>query len=162
MKKGVPLTATKPSPQEIVVARTFDAPRALVFEAFTKPEMVKQWLFGPDEWRMVQCEIDLRPGGAYRYVWRHREKGDMAMGGTYREVVAPERLVHTELFDQDWTEGETVVTTVFAEKDGRTMVTTTVRYSSERARDGALKTGMLAGWGQGYGRLEGYLVELQA
>jgi uncharacterized protein YndB with AHSA1/START domain len=151
-----------PSPREVVVSRTFDARRTLVFDAFTKPEMIKQWLFGPDEWPMVHCEVALKVGGAYRYVWRHRDKGNMAMGGVFREVVAPARLVHTELFDEDWTGGETLVTTVFEEKVGRTTVTTTVRYSSEKARDGALKTGTIRGWGQAYDRLGAYLETPQA
>jgi uncharacterized protein YndB with AHSA1/START domain len=162
MKHPVPLTATKPSPREIVVRRTFDVSRALVFEAFTNPEMVRQWLWGPDEWPMVDCRIDLRVGGAYRYVWRHHEEGDMGMGGTFHEIVPPKRLVYTELFDEDWTGGETLVTAVFEEKDGRTTVTTNVRYSSEEARDGALKTGMLRGWGQAYDRLDDHLVQHMA
>ena len=161
MKPRVALEAATPSEREITVSRTFDAPRALVFDAFTKADMIKHWLFGPDEWRMVHCEVDLRPGGAYRYVWRHRDKGDMGMGGVFREIVPPKRLVYTELFDEDWTGGETIVTSVFEEKGGRTTVTTTVRYSSQEARDGALKTGMLRGWGQSYDRLDGYLETLQ-
>jgi uncharacterized protein YndB with AHSA1/START domain len=135
------------------VSRTFDAPRELVFEAMTNPKMVKQWLIGPDDWPMVVCEIDFRVDGKYRYVWRHKKRGDMGMGGVYREIERPRRIVHTELFDEDWTGGETIQTTVFEEKGGRTTVTSTVRYSSEAARDGALKTGMLEGWGKAYDRL---------
>ena len=153
MKVLVPLTLDKPSEREITVSRTFDAPRELVFEAMTNPKMVKQWLFGPEEWRMVVCEIDFRVGGKYRYVWRHKERGDMGMGGVYREIITPSHIVTTELFDEDWTGGETIVTTTFEEKGGRTTVTSTVRYSSEAARDGALKTGMLDGWGKAYDRL---------
>lgn len=161
-KAAVPLTAKKISAREIVVARTFDAPRELVFRAFTDPEMVIHWMWGPDEWRMVRCDIEFKVGGTYRYVWRHVEKGDMGMGGIFHEIVPPERLVYTELFDEDWTEGETLVTATFEEKDGRTTVTTTVRYSSERARDGALKTPMLRGWGQSYDRLDVYLQTLNS
>ena len=153
MKVLVPLTLDKPSEREIAVSRSFDAPRDLVFEAMTNPKMVKQWLIGPDDWPMVVCEIDFRVGGKYRYVWRHKERGDMGMGGVYREIERPRRIVHTELFDEDWTGGETIQTTVFEEKGGRTTVTSTVRYSSEAARDGALKTGMLEGWGKAYDRL---------
>jgi uncharacterized protein YndB with AHSA1/START domain len=161
-KAGIPLTAKKVSPREIVVARTFNAPRALVFKAFTDPDMVIHWLWGPEEWPMVACDIDLRVGGAYRYVWRHRERGDMAMGGTFHEIVPPARLVYTELFGDDWTGGETLVTALFEEKNGRTTVTTTIRYSSEKARDGALKTPMLRGWAQSYDRLDLYLETLEA
>ena len=81
----------------------------------------------------------------------------MGMGGVYREIVPPVRFTSTELFDQDWTGGETLVTTVFDEQRGRTMVTSTVRYSSRDARDGALKTGMIEGWGKEYDRLAEYL-----
>jgi uncharacterized protein YndB with AHSA1/START domain len=158
MKVAVPLKLAKPSDREISVSRTFDAPRDLVFAALTKPEMVKQWLYGPEDWPMVTCEIDFKVGSKYRYVWRHKEKGDMGMGGIYREIVPPKRIVHTELFDEDWTGGETLVTTTFDERDGKTTVTSTVRYSSLEARDAALKTGMLDGWGKAYDRLAEYFV----
>ena len=153
---------TLPSDREIAVTRSFDAPRRLVFEAFSKPELVKRWLYGPEEWPLVQCEIDLKVGGALRYVWRHKEKGDMGMGGVFREIAPPQRIVHTELFDQDWTGGETLVTTVFEERGGRTTVTTTVLYSSQQARDGALKTGMTDGMSQAYGRLDKLLASTPA
>jgi len=151
---------SKPSDREIAVARTFDAPAQRVFDAYTKPELVKRWMYGPEDWPMVVCEIDLRVGGKYRYVWRHREKGDMGMGGVYREVAAPRRLANTELFDQDWTGGETLVTTVFEERSGKTTVTATVLYSSMEARDGALKTGMIDGWSQGMDRLDEMLARV--
>ena len=151
---------TQPAECEITLTRTFDVPRRLVFDAFTKPEMVKRWLFGPAEWPMAHCEIDLRVGGKLRYVWRHRDRGDMGLSGVFREVEAPERLVHTELFDQDWTGGEALVTSVFEERDGRTTVSATVRYSSQAARDAALKTGMIEGWSQGHDRLDQLLATL--
>ena len=156
------VTVTTPSDREVAVSRTFNAPRRLVFDAYTKPEMVKRWLYGPEDWPLAVCEIDLKPGGALRYVWRHREKGDMGMGGVFREITPPERIVHTELFDQDWTGGETLVTTIFDERDGRTTVTSTVRYSSKEARDGALKTGMIEGWSQGLDRLDALLAPATA
>ncbi|HEV2842730.1 MAG TPA: SRPBCC domain-containing protein [Chthoniobacterales bacterium] len=82
------------------MTRAFDATRDLVFDALTKPELVKRWLLGPPGWSMPICEIDLKVGGAYRYVWRHEDGREMGMGGTYREIVRPERLVNTELFDK--------------------------------------------------------------
>ena len=151
---------TQPDECEITLTRTFDVPRRLVFDAFTKPEMVKRWLFGPAEWPMAHCEIDLRVGGKLRYVWRHRDRGDMGLSGVFREVEAPEWLVHTELFDQDWTGGEALVTSVFEERDGRTTVSATVRYSSQAARDAALKTSMIEGWSQGHDRLDHLLATL--
>src|ERR1700674_5663093 len=88
--------------REVVVTRVFDAPRGLVFDAMTKPELVKKWLLGPPGWTMPVCEIDLRVGGTYRYVWRHSNGDEMGMGGVYREVAVPERVVATEKFDQAW------------------------------------------------------------
>ena len=149
-----------PSEREFTLTRTFDAPRRLVFDAFTRPEMVKQWLWGPPEWPMVHCEIDLRVGGRLRYVWRHKERGDMGMSGVFQEITAPELLVNTELFDEDWTGGETLVTTVFEERNGRTTVAATVRYSSQPARDAALETPMVEGWSQGHDRLDELLATL--
>lgn len=149
-----------PSEREFTLTRTFDAPRRLVFDAYTRPEMIRQWLFGPAEWPMVVCEIDLRVGGRLRYVWRHKERGDMSMSGVFREVAVPERLVHTELFDEDWTGGETLLTTTFVESGGRTTVASTVRYSSQAARDSALETPMVEGWSQGHDRLDELLATL--
>ena len=140
------LQVTKSGDREVVIARIFDAPRALVFDAFTKPDLVKRWLLGPPGWSMPVCEIDLKVGGRFRYVWRNEARGkDMGVGGAYREIVPPERIVHTELFDEDWTGGETLVTTIFTEEGGKTTVTMTVRYSSAEAREAALGTGMTRG-----------------
>jgi uncharacterized protein YndB with AHSA1/START domain len=151
---------TRPTDREITLTRSFEAPRQLVFDAFTKPEMLKRWLYGPEEWPLVNCEIDLRVGGKLRYVWQHKEKGDMGLSGVFREIVTPQKLVHTELFDQDWTGGETLVTTVFEERNGRTTAAATVRYSTQAARDGALKTGMIEGWSQGHDRLDELIATL--
>jgi uncharacterized protein YndB with AHSA1/START domain len=141
--------------KEIVMTRAFDAPRRLVFDAFTKPELVKRWLLGPPGWSMPVCEIDLRVGGSYRYVWRKDADGTtMGMGGVYREIVAPERIVSTENFDQAWYPGEAVGALVLVEQGGRTTVTQTVRYESRDARDGVLKSGMASGVEASYDRLE--------
>lgn len=148
------LEVTTPSDREIRIARAFDAPRALVFDAYTKPELVSRWLLGPPGWTMPVCEIDLKAGGRYRWVWRHEDGREMGAGGVYREVVPPERIVHTELFDADWTGGEALVTTEFTERGGQTTVTVTVLYSSKTARDGAIKTGMTDGMEAGHRRLD--------
>ena len=148
------LKVTARGDREIVMTRAFDAPRKLVFDAFTKPELVKQWLLGPPGWSMPVCEIDLRVGGSYRYVWRKAGMPDMGMGGVYREVVAPERVVATEKFDQAWYPGEAVGTLVLVEQSGKTTVTQTVLYASAEARDAVLKSGMEKGVGASYDRLE--------
>jgi uncharacterized protein YndB with AHSA1/START domain len=140
--------------REIVMTRVFHAPRGLVFEAMTKPELVKQWLLGPPGWTMPVCEIDLRVGGTYRYVWRHSNGDEMGMGGVYREVAVPERVVATEKFDQAWYAGEAVGTLLLSEQEGKTTVTQTVLYQSREARDGVLKSGMESGVAASYDRLE--------
>ena len=144
-----------PSDREIQVTRDFDAPRRLVFDAFTKPELVRRWLLGPPGWTMPHCEIDLRVGGAYRYVWRSEKDGShMATGGVFREVIPPERLVATEKFDDAWYPGEALNTTVFVETRGITRTTITILYQSKEARDTARRSGMEHGMAAGYDRLE--------
>src|SRR5262249_60935331 len=105
MTSALKLTAL--SDREIVMTRTFDAPRELVFEAWTRPDLVKRWLYGPEEWKLAVCDIDLRVGGALRFVWRHTDGRSMGMGGVYREIAPPDRLVFTQLFDEGWTRGGT-------------------------------------------------------
>ncbi|HWZ27711.1 MAG TPA: SRPBCC domain-containing protein, partial [Gemmatimonadales bacterium] len=100
------------SDREIQITRVFNAPRTLVFDAHTKPELLKRWLFGPPGWVFDVCEIDLRVGGAYRYVWRKPPDTVMGMGGIYREIQAPERIVSTEKFDDAWYPGAAVGTLV--------------------------------------------------
>lgn len=148
------LKVDTPSDREIRITRVFEAPRPLVFDCWTKPELLRRWLTGPPGWSFVVCEVDLRVGGAYRFVWRGPDGTEMGMGGVHREVVPPERIVNTQLFDQDWTGGEAVGTLVLTERDGRTTATNTVLYSSKAARDGALKSGMEQGLEAGYARLD--------
>ncbi len=147
------LQVTTPSEREIAMTRVFDAPRELVFDAWTRPELIRRWMLGPPGWSMPVCEVDLRVGGTYRFVWRSPEGKDMGMGGVYREIMPPERIVTTEAFDEDWTGGETLNTLVLTEQGGRTTLTNTVLYSSREARDGALKTGMEQGVAASYDRL---------
>ena len=163
MKNTGNLKLTTQGDREMVMTRAIDAPRRLVFGAFTKPELVKQWLLGPPGWSMPICEIDLRVGGAYRYVWRRDSDGsEMGMGGVYREIVSPERLVATEKFDQAWYPGESVSTTVFVEQGGKTTITQTVLYQSREARDAVLKSGMEKGVAASYDRLAELLAKLEA
>ena len=150
-----------PSDREIQITRDFDARRGLVFDAFTKPELVRRWLLGPPGWTMPLCEIDLRVGGAYRYVWRSEKDGSqMAVGGVFREVTPLERLVASEKFDDAWYPGEALDTTVFVETRGITRTTITVLYESREARDAARRSGMEYGMAAGYDRLEALLPTL--
>ncbi|HJP58555.1 MAG TPA: SRPBCC family protein [Gemmatimonadaceae bacterium] len=155
MPKSADLNLTTRGDLEIVMTRDFNAPRQLVFDAFTKPELIKRWLLGPDGWSMPVCEVDLRVGGKYRYVWRNNDNGqEMGMGGVFREIEKPARIVNTEKFDEAWYPGEAIDTTEFDEKSGRTTVTQTVRYESRETRDAVLKSGMESGVRRSYERLE--------
>jgi uncharacterized protein YndB with AHSA1/START domain len=154
------LTVSTPSDNELRLTRSFDAARSLVYDCWTKPELVRRWMTGPDGWSFVVCEIDLRVGGRYRYVWRNLDGRDMGMGGVYRDIVATRRLVSAELFDEDWTGGETLCTVDFSEQAAVTTVTTTVLYSSRQARDGAMQSGMEDGMAAGFDRLDAYFASL--
>ena len=156
------LKLTKSGEAEIVMTRSFEAPRALVFDALTKPELVKRWLLGPPGWSLPVCEIDLKVGGAFRYVWRNADGREMGMGGIFREIVPPERIMHTELFDEDWTGGETLVTNLLTEQSGKTTLTVTVRYQTPDAREAVLDSGMEEGVAISYDRLAELLTSATA
>jgi len=153
------LEVTTPSDREIAMTRVFNAPARLVFDAWTKPELIKRWLGVRAGWTMAVCEVDLKVGGAYRFVWRGPDM-TMGMRGLYREVVRPERLVSTEVFDDPWYEGEAVDTMVLVERDGKTTVTTTVRYASREVRDAVIKSGMATGVAEGYDKLAELLASI--
>jgi uncharacterized protein YndB with AHSA1/START domain len=148
-------TFTTPSDREVVMTREVDAPRELVFDAWTKPEHVQQWMLGPSGWTMPVCEIDLRPGGAWHFVWGRADGTEMEMRGEYREVTPPERLVSTESWGGDWP--ETINTVTLSEEDGKTTITQTVLYPSKEARDAALATGMKEGASVSFDRLAEHL-----
>jgi uncharacterized protein YndB with AHSA1/START domain len=149
------LKITARGDREIVITRVFDAPRHLVFEAYTQPELLKRWLLGPPGWSMVICEVDLKVGGAYRYGWRHADGRGLVMHGVYREILPPERIVCTEIMEGCY--DESVVSTVLVEKAGKTTLTTVSRYDSSGTRDTVLKSGMERGVRASCDRLEGML-----
>jgi uncharacterized protein YndB with AHSA1/START domain len=150
---------TSHADHEISLTRLFNAPRRLVFEAMTKPEHVKQWWGRLGEGYSVPvCEIDLRPGGAWRFVNRH-PKGEAAFHGEYREITPPSRLVFTEIFEP-FPDSVSLVTTELKEEGGKTRLMTTVRYSSPEVRDMVLASGMEKGAGISYDRLEDLVAEL--
>jgi uncharacterized protein YndB with AHSA1/START domain len=150
------LQVTTPTDTEIVLTRTFDAPRHVVFAALTRPELLKRW-YGARGWNLVECEVDLRAGGAWRFVSRGPDGAVMGQGGVYREVVPPERLVYTERFDNQSYPGESVITTRFLEQDGRTTLSSTVSYPSPEARDIVLRYPMVRGATEGFDRLAALL-----
>ena len=152
------LQVTTQGDREVRLVREFDAPRHLVWDCFTKPELVRRWLFGPDGWSFLVCDIDFRVGGSYRFVWHNPAVGaEMGMKGIYREIIPHERIADAQVFDQDWTGGEAISTVVFTERNGRTTVDNTMLYSSREARDAVLESGMKEGMALGYDRLEQFL-----
>ena len=144
------LTVTLPGECEIALTRTFNAPRHLVHRAFSEPQLLRRW-FGPRGWTLVTCEIDARVGGSYRYILQAPDGRELGMRGTYLELSPPERSVHTESFDDF--PGEAIVTTVFAEHDGRTTMVATLRYASPEIRDEVIQSGMEHGAAESYDRL---------
>jgi uncharacterized protein YndB with AHSA1/START domain len=151
---------TKPSDQEIRMTRLFDAPRRLVFEAMSKPEHVERWWGRLGEGYSVPvCEIDLRPGGRWRFVNRHPH-GEAAFHGEYREIAPPSRIVFTEIFE-DFPDSVSIVTAELTEEGGKTRLTATVRYPSLEVRDMVLGSGMASGAAISYDRLEDLVGELQ-
>jgi uncharacterized protein YndB with AHSA1/START domain len=148
------LTVTTPTEREIVMTRVFDAPRRLVFEAMTQPEHLVRW-FGPHGWTLGVCQIDFRPGGAWRFVLRGLDGTEMGMRGVYQETTPPERFVSTESFDAY--PGESLNTFSFSEKDGKTTFTITVLYASGEIRDAVIRSGMERGAGECYDRLAAHL-----
>jgi len=162
-----PLTITHPSDAELRIERRFDAPRQLVWDAHTKAELIRRWMYGYDGWSMPVCTFEARVGGTYRYEWKQDADNDpdddapwetMGMGGTILECVPIDRLVTTERFDDAWYPGEVVNTSVFEDTDdGGTLLTVTSRWESAEAMQTALETPMVDGMTTTYDRLEDLL-----
>lgn len=154
------LEITTPTDREIRITRVFSAPRQLVFDAYTKPELLTRWMGVMPGWSFAICEIDLRVGGTFRYVWRGPEGAEMGMRGTFLEVTPPRRIVATESFDQKWYEGECVESVTFEENAGRTTLTMLLRYDNQAVRDGVLQSGATAGMELGFSNLAALLPTL--
>lgn len=156
---------TQPSDREVQVTRSFRAPQALVYRAYTEPELVRRWLLGPPGWSMPVCEMDVRVGGRYRWRWRSDENGaEFGFSGTFREVRPPSKLVHTEAYDpgtvgDDFPRNDAIVTVTFMLEGNHTTVTTLVDFGSTQARDAAVATGMTDGMEQSYQLLDRLLDE---
>jgi uncharacterized protein YndB with AHSA1/START domain len=154
-----------PSDREVEVTRSFRAPRALVYRAYTEPDLVRRWLLGPPGWSMPVCEMDVRVGGRYRWRWRSDDNGsEFGFSGTFREVQPPSRLVHTEAYDPGSVGGgypgqDAIVTVTFTEDAGVTTVKSSIDFGSKEARDAAIATGMTDGMEQSYQLLDRLLDE---
>jgi uncharacterized protein YndB with AHSA1/START domain len=152
------LNVTTPTERELVMTRVFNAPRRLVFDALTKPELIRRW-YGPVGWSMVVCEIDLRVDGAWSFVSRRPDGKQIGQRGVYREIVAPERLVNTESWE-DWNPGELLVTTILVEHAGTTTLTMTSLFPSQEVRDMLIKSGMTSGAAETYDKLAACLASM--
>jgi uncharacterized protein YndB with AHSA1/START domain len=158
MKQQHKSTVALPNDLDVVVIRNFKAPRALVFDAWTKPELVTRWLLGPPGWSMPVCEMDLRVGGKFRWRWRSADGAEFGFTGVFREIVRPTRIVHTELYDPGDVGGsmgaEALITNELTETNGVTTCTMTIRYQSKADRDAAIGTGMTDGMEQSFQKLD--------
>lgn len=159
MKNTGTLKVTTPTDREIVLTRVFDAPRQLVFDAFSKPELLKRW-FGPRGWSLAVCEVDLKVRGGFRFVLRGPNGAEMGMRGVYREIAPPERSIHMESFDGY--PGESMVTTVLVEHERKTTLIATVLYPSQEIRDIVIKSGMEHGAAESYDKLAELLASSEA
>jgi uncharacterized protein YndB with AHSA1/START domain len=151
MKNTGTLSVNLPSDREIALTRAFKAPRHLVYDAFSKPEVLRRW-FGPRGWSMVTCDVDARVGGGFRFVLRAPDGRELGMRGTYLELSPPARSVHTESFDDF--PGESQVTSDLTEHDGYTTLVSTILYPSTEIRDAVIKSGMENGAAESYDKLE--------
>lgn len=149
---------TEPNEFEIVATHTYDAPRELVWRAYTEPELLRQWSLGPDGWTMTATDMDLRPGGAWHWAWVGPNGERVDMGGEYREVEPPRKLVNTESWGGDWP--DTMNTLLLTDVQGRTVATSTVLYPSLQAKDAAIGTGMKEGWARSNERLDDLLSKM--
>ena len=148
------MIVTTPSDREVAMTRVFDAPAAMVFDAFTKPELIRRWLLGPEGWSMPVCDVDLKVGGKFHYEWRNDADGkQFGLKGEFRDIARPERIVHVEKFDESWQPGDATVTTTFVDKNGSTTVTLTCLYDSLEIRDSAIECGMAKGVAASFDRL---------
>jgi uncharacterized protein YndB with AHSA1/START domain len=164
-RKGEPMSLNRTSmkrtsDQEIVITRAFRAPAHIVFEAWTKPELVKRWWAPRSRGvTVIECEADLRPGGAYRYVLGSGEAKLFAFFGKYLEIARPTRLVYTQSFEP--VPGEAVVTVSFEERDGSTTLVAHELYPSKEVLDGALASGMEDGMRETYEQLDELVASLR-
>jgi uncharacterized protein YndB with AHSA1/START domain len=157
-----------PSDTEVRVTRDFAAPRKLVWQAHTDPKLVTRWMLGPPGWSMPVCEMDVRPGGKYRWRWRSDENGqEFGFFGQFLEVDAPARMVHEENYDPGDIGGAmdvsqpAIIRTSFSEKNGVTSLEMVMRFASKDIRDAAVSTGMTDGMEAGYQRLDEMFAEQQ-
>ncbi|MEO3821539.1 SRPBCC family protein [Plantactinospora sp. B24E8] len=155
-----PVRVSTPADRDIVLTRDFDAPRRLVFDALTRPDLLRRW-FGAQGWQLVVCEVDLRVGGTWRFVSQGPDGARMGHGGVYQLIRPVERLSYTEQYDDQSYPGVTVISHRLVENHGRTTLTTTIRYATPEGRDRVLRYPMARGVSESYARLDRVLVAPQ-
>ncbi|MEX1257744.1 MAG: SRPBCC family protein [Gemmatimonadota bacterium] len=158
-----------PSDREVLVTRVFSAPRALVYTAYTTPDLVRRWLLGPPGWTMPVCEMDVRVGGKFRWLWKSEKDGSQfGFHGEFKELEVPALIRHTEIYDPGDVggsmreAGEAMITVSFEERGGVTTLTTRMDFGSKEARDAAMATGMTDGMEMSYQLLDALLGERSA
>jgi uncharacterized protein YndB with AHSA1/START domain len=149
---------TLPADEQILITREFDAPKHLVYRAWTTPELVRRWWSG-ERGEVTSAEIDLRVGGMWRYVMVAHGGFEVAFHGEYREIVPDERIVNTEVYE-GMPDGEALTTTTFTEVDGRTTLTMLVQHTSREDRDAHINSGMEGGMQEAMDRLERVAISL--
>lgn len=156
-----PLTITLPSDREICVTRSFKAPMDLIFDCWTIPALIRRWL-GPSDWVFTTCEFDARVGGKWRFVTKGPDGFEMGSSGEVLEITRPDWIKTNEIYDMDWTGGQTIVTNRISEANGITTSVVTILYANKEARDGARATPMAEGMEMGFKRLEELLADMPA
>lgn len=155
---GQKVRVTTRGEREVVITRNFDASCGLVFDALTRPELLKRW-YGPDGWTLSICEIDLRIGGKWHFVSERPDGKRIGQLGVYQEIDEPKRIVNTESWE-DWDAGETLVTTELKDENGNTLYTSVILFPSEEVRDAVLKSGLADGVEASYDKLERVLTSI--
>jgi uncharacterized protein YndB with AHSA1/START domain len=146
-------TAPVSNDREIVVTRTVDAPRALVFSAWTDPRHLANW-FAPRGTTIPSCNLDVKPGGRFHMIWQGADGSQTPVQGSYSEVAAPERLVYVEEWEAPGLPPqESVVTVTFEDQGGKTLLTVRTLFSTAEVREGAAQQGFATGWGEFFDRL---------
>ena len=161
MSFSTTLAVSTPSDLEVVIERMFDAPADMVFDCYTKPDLVRRWMTGMDGWSLSTCDIDLRPGGTYRYIWSGPDDASMGLTGVFHEIERPTRLLTTETFDDDFGMGKMLIDAGFAAAENeRTRLKQVITYQSRAQRDASLETGMTDGMSISFASLDALLADL--
>jgi uncharacterized protein YndB with AHSA1/START domain len=158
MSVGAKLTVTLPGDCEVRMTRPFDALRQRVYEAYTRPDLLKRWL-GPEGFEFTICDNDVTVGGRYRWLWRNAQGHELGMRGEYLKIVRPEEIVRSEIFEQSSNLIETIGRLRLTEQDGRTLAITDVLFPTRESRDAALAAGMDKGVAASFERLDFMLAQ---